>query len=85
MVHLEGLEPSIIDPKGRPEMLRVRLFVSYFIIKYHIENLLIPLFFSIFATFSYQTILYNTNTKKYNIKQPICKNFAFSLQKFVAV
>ena len=85
MVLSEELEPSSMISKGRPEMLRVRLFVSYFTIKYHTKNLSIPLFVSILATSSHQTILDNTNTKKYNKKQPICKNLAFFLQKFVAV
>ena len=78
MVLSEGLEPSSMIPKGRPEMLRVRLFVSYFTIKCHTKNLSIPLFVSILATSSHQTILYNTNTKKYNTKHPLAKILHFS-------
>ncbi len=47
--------------RGDLKMPRVRLFVSYFTIKYHIQNLSIPLYICILTTSSYQTILYNTS------------------------
>ncbi len=43
------LTPNTWFRSGDLKLLRVQLFVSYFIIKYHIKNPLIPLFIGILS------------------------------------
>ncbi len=83
MVRLEGLEPSIIDPKGRPENAKSSTFRIIFYHKISYQKSLNPFIFQHFRHFflSNNTIQYFH--LKIQHKHPVCKSLAFFLQKFV--
>ena len=57
LVHLEGLEPSIIDPKGRPENAKSSTFHIIFYHKISYQKSLNPF---IYRHFDYLTLSNNT-------------------------
>lgn len=83
LVHLEGLEPSIIDPKWRPENAKSSTFRIIFYHKISYQKSLNPFIFQHFRHFflSNNTIQYFH--LKVQHKHPVCKSLAFFLQKFV--
>ena len=85
LVHLEGLEPSIIDPKKLKPFVASSSFCIIFYHKISYQKSLNPF---IYRHFNYLTLSNNTIQYKHDKiqhKTPHLRNFAFFLQKFVAV